>query len=249
MLNTVEVKALFIIPLILALAGFWMVTKYIPESRTSSEINRNDGIALAVWTFGACALVFSGILQGSLGWTHPMVLTGAVFGGVVLIGLNWLSSISDSQPWKFSLYYQRQLGIVILAGVVLNIALFAVLVQTFNFLYKVQEISALTAGIGLAPIVLGALLFGSLLFGSLANRLNARFGLRDTLAIGLLVVAIPAIGLYVLDPGLSSWVIIPFLILLGFGFILGNAPRLVLLSTSVPINLSATIQSIGSATA
>lgn len=242
LLNVINFKLLYILPLLLTLVGFRMVSKNIQESRVTKGEYRNDGIALAAWTFGLCALIFSGILQSSLGWKHPIVLTGMVFGGGLLLGLNWLSAVSKSKPWQFRLYYQKQLGIAVLAGVVLNTALFAVLVQTYNFLYKVQDVPAVTAGLALAPFLIGVFLTGSL-----ATRMNARVGVRDTLAAGLVVIALPAIGLYILDPGLSYWVIMPFLILLGFGFVLGNAPRLILLNTSVPSNLSATIQSIGSA--
>jgi hypothetical protein len=63
------------------------------------------------------------------------------------------------------------------------------------------------------------------------------------------VLAIPPLGLSILDVNLSYWVIMPFFILLGFGFILGNTPRLVLLFKTVPEDLVATVQSIGSATA
>lgn len=242
LLNIINFKLVYIFPLLLALVGFRMVSKNIQESRVTTGEYRNDGIALVVWTFGLCALIFSGILQSSLGWTHPIVLTGVVLGGWLILGLNWLSVVSKSKFWQFKMYYQKQLSIALLAGVVLNTALFAVLVQTYNFLYKVQDIPAVTAGIALAPFLIGAFLSGSL-----ATRMNARFGVRDTLAAGLVAIALPAIGLYILDPGLSYWVIMPFLILLGFGFILGNAPRLILLNASVPSNLSATIQSIGSA--
>jgi len=242
LLSIIDFKLLYILPLLLTLVGFRMVSNNIQENRVTTGEYRNNGIALAVWTFGLCAVIFSGILQSSLGWTYPIVLTGMVLGGGLILALNWLSVVSKSKFWQFKLYYQKQLSIALLAGVVLNTALFAVLVQIYNFLYKVQDIPAVTAGLALAPFLIGALLTGSL-----ATWMNARVGVRDTLAAGLIVIALPAIGLYILDPGLSYWAIMPFLILLGFGFVLGNAPRLILLNTSVPSNLSATIQSIGSA--
>jgi membrane-associated HD superfamily phosphohydrolase len=179
-----------------------------------------------------------------MGWTHPIVLTGLALGGVILLILFWLKRISISKPWKFSLYHQRQLSIVILAGVVINIALYAILVQMYNFFTKVQELSMLNTVLALAPILLGVFFLGVV-----ATRLMIHFGMRHSLSIGLLVLAIPPLGLSILDVNLSYWVIMPFFILLGFGFILGNTPRLVLLFKAVPEDLVATVQSIGSATA
>jgi MFS family permease len=114
----------------------------------------------------------------------------------------------------------------------------------YNFFTKVQEYTMLNTVLALAPILLGVIFLGML-----ATRLMIRFGMRRSLAIGLLVLATPALGLSILEANLPYWVIMPFLILLGFGFILSNTPRLVLLFKSVPRDLIATVQSIGSATA
>jgi len=244
LLEYTDIKTLFILPLLLAILGFWIVSKTIPDSRASGNVNRFNMIALVAWTFGLCALIFSAILSGSVGLAHPVVLIGIATGGGVLLVLYWLKGISKSKPWKFTLYYQRQMIIVILTGVVTNIALYAILLQMFNFFTKAQSFSIVNTVLALAPILPGAFLLGVL-----ATRIIVRIGLRQALSIGLLVLAIPPLGLSFLDIELSYWVIMPFFVLLGFGFILGNTPRLVLLFKSVPRNLIATIQSIGSATA
>jgi len=182
--------------------------------------------------------------MGSVGWAHPVVLIGIAIGGGILLVLYWLKGISKSKPWKFTLYYQQQMIIVLLTGVVTNIALYAILLQMFNFFTKARSFSVINTVLALMPILPGAFLLGVI-----ATRIIVRVGLRQSLTIGLLVLAIPPLGLSFLDRELSYWVIMPFFVLLGFGFILGNTPRLVLLFKSVPKNLIATIQSIGTATA
>jgi DHA2 family methylenomycin A resistance protein-like MFS transporter len=244
LLEYTDIKTLFSLPLLLALIGFWMVTKNIPESRASANVNPHSVGALVAWTFSICAFIFSAVLQGSMGWNHPIVLTGLALGGGILLVLFWLKRISMSKPWKFTLYHQRQLSIVILAGVVINIALYAILIQMYNFFTKIQELSMLNTVLALAPILLGVFFLGVL-----ATRLMLHFGMRRSLSIGLLVLAIPPLGLSILDVNLSYWIMMPFFVLLGFGFILGNTPRLVLLFKTVPEDLVATVQSIGSATA
>ena len=244
LLDNTDIKTLFIPPLLLALIGYWMVTKTIPESRASLDLNRHSVVALIVWAFGICSLIFSIVLMGSIGWAHPIVVIGLALGGGILLVLFWLKRISKSKSWKFASYHQRQLSIVILAGVVINIALYAILVQMYNFFTNIQDFSMLNTVLALAPILLGVFLLGAL-----ATRLMIRFGMSRSLFIGLLVLALPALGLSILKTDLSYWFIMPFLILLGFGFIFGNTPRLVLLFRSVPEDLVATVQSIGSATA
>ena len=131
----------------------------------------------------------------------------------------------------------------IFAGIVLYLALYAISVQMFNFLSRVQNLSAIISGIALAPILVGAIISIQL------ARKTRHWSIRQAISVGLVVVGIPAIILSLVQPDFSYLLLLPSLLLLGFGFILANSPRLLLLSSSVPRNLAATVQSIGDATA
>jgi hypothetical protein len=90
---------------------------------------------------------------------------------------------------------------------------------------------------------------GPLFLGVLASRLPVIVGMRGALAVGLLLVAASAAGFGFLQPDISYWVLAALLALLGLGFIIGNAPYLLLLSSSVPLDLTATVQAVGRTTA
>jgi MFS family permease len=241
--QSMSFNAVFIVPVLLAVIGFALAKKYISESRTSIDFWRMDAIALAVWTFGLCLMIFAGVLSGALGWTNPLVLAGLVIGGALMLIVNWLSDQPLPDKWRFKLRYDRQLGVAIYSGVILYLVFYAISVQVFNFLSRVQNISAIISGIALAPI-----LFGAILSVQLARSTN-RLEMRQAISAGLVLMGIPALVLSLLQPDMSYWVLLPCLILLGFGFILANSPRLLLLAASVPRNLAATVQSIGDATA
>jgi MFS family permease len=241
--GSVSFNAVFVAPVVLAVTGFGLTMKYLPESRASIDLWRLDAIALAIWTFGLCLVIFGGVLSGSLGWTHPLVLASLGVGMALLLIVSWLSGQSLPEKWRFKLRYDRPLGIAIFAGVVLYLALYAISVQVFNFMSRVQNISVILSGIALAPILAGAYLSIQL------ARTTNRWGIRRVIAAGLVVVALPAFILSLLQPEMSYWALLPCLILLGFGFILANSPRVLLLAASVPQNLAATVQSIGDATA
>lgn len=241
--KSVSFNAVFIAPVVLALIGFYLVQNYIPESRVSDNFWRLDAIALAVWTFGVCLTIFATLLSGGLGWTSPLVLVGLGFGGALILTMSWLSGKPLTEKWRFKLHYDRRLGIAILAGVALYLALFAITVQVFNFMSRVQNISSIVSGIALAPVLVGSFISVQL------ARQTSRWKLGQAIAAGLVLMGIPALVLSLLRPGVTYWLLLVCLLLLGFGFILGNSPRLLLLSTSVPRSLSATVQSIGSATA
>jgi DHA2 family methylenomycin A resistance protein-like MFS transporter len=241
--DTAGFNAVFITPVLLALIGFGLARKYIQESQVAFDFWRLDAAALAIWTFGLCLMIFAGLLSGALGWTSPLVLAGLGIGVVIILAVSWLSGQPLPEKWKFKLRYDRRLGIAIYSGVVLNLSLFAISVQVFNFMSRVQNISAILSGIALAPILAGAVL------SVWVVRMIRRWDIGQAIAAGLVVIGLPALGLSLLQPDIAYWVLIPSLLLLGFGFILGNSPRLLLLADSVPSSLAATVQSIGSATA
>jgi hypothetical protein len=108
---------------------------------------------------------------------------------------------------------------------------------------RVQNISVILSGIGLAPILAGAFISVQVV------RMVRRWEVGQIMAAGLALMGVPALVLSLLQPDISYLVLLPCLMLLGFGFILGNSPRLLLLAASVPQSLAATVQSIGSATA
>lgn len=233
--------AIFILPLIIAIAGYVLALKLLPESRASSDFWGMDSIGLAIWTFGLCLVIFSILVAWGLGWTNPLVLAGLTIGMFIILAMRWLSDQRIFGRWNFRLRYDGQLGIAIFAGIVLNLALFAIATQMFNFLSMVQNYSAVIAGIAIAPIAIGA-------FMSLqAVRLTSRWSVKQAMAVGLVLMAASAAIFSLLQPDITYWVLLPCLLLLGFGYILANSPRLLLVSASMPRNLAATVQSIASA--
>jgi len=188
-------------------------------------------------------IIFSGVLVGSLGWAHPLVYIGLGFGFVLMLAVNFLSERPLREKWRFKLRYDHLLGTAIFSGVVLNLAMYAVTVQVFNFMSRVQSINVILAGIGLAPILLGAV--ASIWAAKRIEKLE----ILMAITAALVVVALPALWLSLLQPELSYLALVPALFLVGFGYVTGNSPRLLLLASSVPETLLATGQSIGSATA
>ena len=114
------------------------------------------------------------------------------YGIIIMVGVlaaAWLASKEAKRRGLDSSLVWDGLIWVILAGVIINIALYAILVQMYNFLTKIQELSMLNTVLALAPILLGVFFLGVL-----ATRLMLHFGMRRSLSIGLLVLAIPPSG-------------------------------------------------------
>jgi len=229
--------------IVLAAVALLLVARKVPESRASAEAKPQNVAALSAWVAGVCAMIFAVVLAGSLGWSSPLVLGPLAAGDAILLALVWLRRHPLRKEWRLVLRFERRLTVAILAGVILNLALYAVAVQILNFLQRVQDYGLFLAGLRLTPI-----LIGPLLLGALASRLSVRVGMRGALSVGLLLVAASAAGFGFLQPDISYWVLAPLLALLGLGFIIGNAPYLLLLSSSVPRDLTATVQAVGRTT-
>lgn len=243
--RTTDVRtAAYAVSIVLAAVAFLLVARKVPESRASTEVEPRNVVALSTWVAGVCAVIFGVILAGSLGWSHPLVLGTLAAGSATLLALLWLRGHPLREQLRFSLRFRRRLSVAIVAGVILNLALYAVAVQIFNFLQRIQDYDLFLAGLRLSPI-----LIGPLLLGAVASRLSVRVGVRGALSVGLLLVAVVAAGFGFLQPDVPYWAIAPLLALLGLGFIIGNAPYLLLLSSSVPRDLAATVQAVGRTTA
>jgi MFS family permease len=225
---------------VLSAVALLLVARKVPESRASAQAKPRNVAALGAWVAGVCAIIFGVVLAGSLGWSSPLVLSTLAAGGAILLALVWLRGHPLREEWRFVLRFERSLTVAIVAGVILNLALYAVAVQIFGFLQRVQDYGLFPAGLRLTPI-----LIGPLLLGALASRLSVRVGMRGALLVGLLLVAASAVGFGFLQPDVSYWALAPLLALLGLGFIIGNAPYLLLLSSSVPRDLTATVQAVG----
>lgn len=239
-----EFRTIFIFPFSLAIIGFILASKYLPESRATGDLKRINVIAMALYTFGMCLIIFSILLAGGLKWTHPLVISGLAAGSIIILLLRWCEGVNLPGNLNFTLHFRGKLNVAIYAGVIINIALYAITVQIFNFFKQVQNFTVLVAGLALLPILVGAIGLTAL-----TARYTVKLSAAKAMTMSLVVLAIPAGVLSFLTPNMSYFVILPCLMLLGFGFVLGNSPRLILLSSSVPPNLSATVQSVGSATA
>jgi hypothetical protein len=183
------------------------------------------------------------VLAITLGWSHFLVLGTLAAGIALLLALLSLQAKLVDEHWRVAIKFEGQLTQAVIAGIILNLALYAVTTQVFHFLQQVRGRNLLSAGLALAPIVIGPVLLGAV-----AGRLTARIGARDALSVGLALVGVAAAGFGLLLPDIPYWALALFLALLGLGFIIGNAPYLILLSTSVPPDLEATVQAIGRST-
>jgi hypothetical protein len=237
-------RYMYALPTALGVLALGLAIKYIlPGSLVRAKVL--DVLTMNLWIAGLCGVIFALVLAGIVGWTNIWVLFILGIGIVIMVGVDRFERIPlGDERWRYHLGFKRQLGVAIVAGVMLNLVLFSVTAQIYTFMNRVQNYDLLAAAIRLAPVLVGAVVFGAI-----AAQLTIRLGARNALSLGLLVTAAAATGFSLLQPNLPYWILALLLAAVGFGFILGNTPRLLLLNAAVPYGLTATAQAIGSATA
>jgi DHA2 family methylenomycin A resistance protein-like MFS transporter len=183
--RNVGANLVFLLPLLLAVLGARLTIKNVPERLAQGSLRRQDVIALAVWTAGLCLMIYAGVLSGHLGWTHPLVLAGLALGGLILLALAWLRSLSLPGKWRVRMVSGRELSMAVLSGVVLFLAFFAIIVQMFNYLNRVLQFNLLIAGLALAPVLIGALIQNSRII-----RWTSQMKISQAIPVGLVLVGI-----------------------------------------------------------
>lgn len=243
LLNTRLAWLVFAMPLSVSVLGLILVWRFLPSRKRPSRPRPADVIAVALWAAAVCAAIYGLLLLVGVGvssWLAWLFLVGGI-AGIVLIGR--LEAQPLAEEYRFVLYRERPLTVAIVSGVVLALTLKAIVAQLYHFFKDVQDAGIFVSALMLLPLLIGAVLLSVLVARIASQR-------RDTtaLALGLVSIGLAALGLGILEPDIAYIVVAPLLLLTGFGYVLGNTPRVLLLSRSVPRQLESTVQAIGVAT-
>lgn len=209
----------FIINVPLAAAVIGISVWRIPESR-SAIASRLDWSGALLATLGLGGLVFGFVESTSLGWRNPLVLGSLLAGPGLLLGFVLREARSSSPMVPLSLFRNRNFS----GANLLTLFLYAA-IGVFFFLLplnliQVQQYSATAAGAAILPSIL--LMF---LLSRWSGGLVARFGARNPLIVGSLVVALGFALFVVPAVGASYWkTVFPAVTILGFGMSITVAP-------------------------
>ncbi len=243
LLTSEFVWVMFAIPLAAAAIGLYLMRRYIPTGMTPDRPRPINVIIVAIWAAAVCAMAYGLLLIVGLGPRDPIGWLFLIGGVASLVAIGHFETNPVSEEMRYELHRERPLTIAIISGIILALALKTISGQLYYFFKDIQDTTVVVSALRLVPIVIGAVLLGAL-----AARITDRQGDRAALALGLGVMGLSALGLSVLEPDIAYAFVAPLLIFAGFGYVLGNSPRVLLLSRSVPRQLETTVQAIGVAT-
>ena len=185
----------------------------VPRGEENSSGSRIDWAGAATFTSALFAFVFA-VMQGpQLGWDSPLVVSVGV-AAVVLWVLFVLAERRSNQPmFDFTLLRNPRFFTLCLIPVTLAFSFVALLVYLPIYFTATYGYGSSVVGwiivIMTVPVVLVPLLAGQLL----ARGMTARW----LLSASMLLVAVGAGALLIIDPQMSVWFLVPGLLLIGAG--------------------------------
>jgi EmrB/QacA subfamily drug resistance transporter len=175
--------AIFSINVPLGIAVVLLGRRVIPEGRNVHATRHFDVAGATLVTGGLFAITYGIVRTDALGWGSAGVLL-PLAAGAVLIALFGLveGRFARSPLVPLSVFRMRQLRGANLAVFLMYSALFALWFFLTLYMQRVLGFTAIEAGLAFLPLTL-SVVAGS----SVAPRLIARFGVRTTVTLGLLL--------------------------------------------------------------
>ncbi len=249
MVDLVTWRWLFALPVALAVAGLYLVVRYVPNSSEDSEHAFDvGGSVLSLLAIGGLVL---GIHEGpEKGWMDPLAIGPLVVGVVAVAAFVWWELRHPEPLLDVRSFADRRLA----AGSVTLLSLFAVIsgvfIVLFPFFQAVLGWSALRSASALLPMALVMMPAASL-----APRLAKTWGGRRTMLLG---IALVAAGLATLAASASVeggyFSVLPGLLIVGLGAGISMTPSTESIVSSLPADkqgvasaLNDTTREVGSA--
>jgi EmrB/QacA subfamily drug resistance transporter len=186
----------------------------VPES-ADPEAPRLDLVGAALSITGLVAFLWGIIEAPGKGWTAPEVLV-ALGAGAVILGLFVAWELRSDHPMLDVRFFKNPRFSAASGAVTLSFfAMFGAMFVLTQYLQAVLGLSALQAGLRLAPISVVLMIVAPT-----ANIWVKRFGSKYVVATGLLIAAAGLVLMSQLDASSSGWEVMGVLAVLGLG--MGN---------------------------
>lgn len=181
-------RPMFLINIVLGLAGFIAAVKLLPHDQPNSN-EKLDGIGTALLGVSMLGLIF-GLNEGSTdGWTI-LPITSLIVGAVMLVAFAFRQRYADNPLIKPSLFKNKGFT----SGLLLGLAFFAAvngLAYVISLFFQlVLHLTAYEAALGLCPMAIG-IVISSMVCRPLLTLLG-----RTLIVIGLSATLIGALGLW-----------------------------------------------------
>jgi DHA2 family multidrug resistance protein-like MFS transporter len=226
-------RATFGLVLLLAVAGFIMVRRFVQESKAGGS-KRVDWIGILLTAGGLFGIVYGINQAAAQGFGSPAVLVPAGLGAVLLVVLVLYSKRTEEPALRLSLFQDKVFAVGVLLFLMMGFASMGAYFQLSTYLQSLQKVSPIQAALTLLPYTLSLFIF-AILAGGWVGRFPNRLLIGGGLALMTLGLAAMAL---LLSPTAGFWVYLVPLVLLGGGFNIANIPRTSAVLATAPPELA-----------
>jgi len=221
-------SSVFLVNVPVAIVALLLGIKLVPDSRDPKP-GRFDLIGAMLSATALLAFVWAVIEAPSRGWTSTSVIVGFV--AAALLGTAFIAWERRVASPMLNLAYFRnpRFSMGALAISVIFFSLMAAIFALTQLLQFALGYSALQAGATMIPLALGLMLSATS-----SARLVVRFGTKRVVAIGMVLLALVLSATVFWTPGLSVWLIVVWLFVLGLAMGSVMAPATDSVMGSVP---------------
>lgn len=222
--------------------ALWVVRGRIPDIPRASRPERPLVLGTALWATGV-VLSASGLLWFGGGWDNPLRL-GLIGIGVLLIaGYGAWERRGRSVGERTVRVERRPVAVALFVGLVIAGVQAVPASQLPLFFAVVQRHGSLLGVVALAPLFIGLILAGPI-----SGVLLARFGPRDLIGGGVVLVGLGDLAVAaVIGQGTPYLLFILPLLVVGGGFVVATTVRTAIIFASVPRGLPATAAALNEA--
>jgi MFS transporter, DHA2 family, methylenomycin A resistance protein len=204
-------RSIFLVNLPIGLTGLWLSWRYASETTRSPQ--REIDLPGQLAAIAALGCLAGAIIEGgTLGWSHPFVISGFAAAVVLAVLFVWQERRAPQPMLPLSLFRHRMFALTALVGLFVNVAFYGLIFVFSLYFQRVNGWSPFATGLAFVPMM-GAVLPVNLI----ASRVAERIGAPATIALGAALSASGCLALLGIGQGTSYWAICAQLIVIGGG--------------------------------
>ena len=203
---------IFFVNVPIGIVGLAMAWRLIPESRDPSAERRLDIPGLTVVSASLFSLTYALLKANDYGWGSPVILSLLAVAAIGFVAFVGIERRVRAPMVDLSLFRNRTVTGANVVMMVVNLALFGVLLYTSLYLQEVLGYSPVRAGATLIPWV-GVIVLVAPFTGLLANRISVRW----LVSFGVVLVGVALLLFSRLDENATFVQMLPALLVGGLG--------------------------------
>ena len=222
--------SVFLINVPIVIIGIIGIVRIVPETKNPTP-QRLDIPGLLISISGLVALVYGIIHAGVIHSFSDKSVLGPFFLGLGLLALFvFLEKRSDHKSFDVTLFSNRPYAVSLVA---VSLAFFALSGITFTlpfYLQIVRNFSTLNAGLAFVPFALG-----QIIAAPNSSKMVARFGNRNVMTFGLVLVGLALTGMTQLRENTPIWAALLAFVFFGAGMGSVIAPASTVMQNALPM--------------